>query len=114
MTTNRQSQLPFSPSLDPIAMQAAAMEAAALLKALANESRLIILCHLSQGECSVGDLQAELALSQSALSQHLARLRRDGLVRDRRHARNIFYSLSPGPAEALLEVLDRLYCKGDS
>lgn len=114
MATNRQSQLPFSPSLDPAAMQAAATETAALLKALGNESRLVILCHLSQGECSVGDLQAELPLSQSALSQHLARLRRDGLVRDRRHARNIFYSLSPGPAEELLEVLYRLYCKGDS
>lgn len=111
MATSRQSQLPFSPALNPVAMQAAASDATALLKTLANESRLIILCHLSQGERSVGDLQAELPLSQSALSQHLARLRRDGLVRDRRHARNIFYSLTPGPAESLLETLGQLFCE---
>lgn len=112
MSQIRQSELPFSPTLDPAEMQAAAAEASALLKALANESRLMILCHLSQGESSVGELQSELPLSQSALSQHLARLRRDGLVSDRRQARNIFYSLTPGPAEAVLETLYSIYCNG--
>ena len=113
MARSRQSELPFSPSLNPAEMQNAASEASALLKALANESRLMILCHLSQGESSVGELQSQLPLSQSALSQHLARLRRDGLVSDRRQARNIYYSLTPGPAESVLETLYGLYCEGN-
>lgn len=111
MVRNRQPELPFSPELNPEEMRAAASDAVSLLKAIANESRLMILCHLTQGESSVGDLQSQLSLSQSALSQHLARLRRDGLVSDRRKAQNIFYSLSSGPAEAVLESLHQIYCE---
>ena len=111
MLANRQPDLPFTAQLDPAAMKSAAVEASALLRALANESRLIILCQLSQGECSVGQLQAELPLSQSALSQHLARLRRDGLIEARRESRNIFYSLSPGPVETVLESLYNSFCE---
>lgn len=112
MAPSRSSQadLPFTPQLDPLAMQSAAGEAARLLRALGNESRLIILCHLSQGECSVGELQALLPLTQSALSQHLARLRAEKLVSHRRESRNIFYALAPGPAERLLESLYDMYC----
>jgi DNA-binding transcriptional ArsR family regulator len=112
MTKRRvtQSELQFAPRLDPTAMITAAGEATRLLKAIGNESRLIILCRLSQGECSVSDLRDVLPLTQSALSQHLARLRKEGLVYNRRESRNIFYSLAPGPAEGLLEALFMIYC----
>lgn len=62
-----------------------------LLKALSNEKRLMVICALYQGEKSVGELEEIVGLSQSALSQHLARLRRDGLVNTRRHAQTIYY-----------------------
>ena len=67
-------------------LQAKAREAGALLKAMGNERRLLILCQLAGGEKSVGELEEAIDLSQSALSQHLARLRKDGLVRTRRKA----------------------------
>ncbi len=105
-----QADLPFTPKLDPQAMKGVAGDATRLLKAIGNESRLIILCHLSQGECSVSELHSLLPLTQSALSQHLSRLRAEGLVSDRRESRNIFYSLTPGPAERLLESLHTIYC----
>ncbi len=76
--------------------------AAALLKAMGNERRLCILLHLSRGEKSVGEMEELVGLSQSALSQHLAILRQEGLVRTRRQAQTIFYSLK---GEAPLEVL---------
>lgn len=82
-----------------------------LLKALANESRLMVLCLLSEGEHSVGELNAELDLSQSALSQHLAVLRSDGLVTTRRDAQTIYYGLAEGPARMLIATLHRIYCE---
>lgn len=85
-------------------------EAVKLLKGLSNERRLAILCALSEAERSVTELASFVDLSQSALSQHLARLRRDGLVRARRDAQNIFYSLNGGNVEAILQTLHRLYC----
>ena len=75
------------------AMRSHSAEAARLLKALGNEKRLMVLCLLAQGERSVGDLNARVDLSQSALSQHLAVLRNDGLVRARRETQTIYYSL---------------------
>jgi DNA-binding transcriptional ArsR family regulator len=87
-------------------------EAARLLKALANEKRLLILCTLSQGERSVGDLNQDINLSQSALSQHLAVLRTDGLVRTRREAQTIYYSVVEGPALAVIQTLYQEYCQG--
>lgn len=111
MIATNQPELPFKPQVDPAKMRASASEAAALLKAIANENRLIILCQLSQAECSVNQLNDQLPLSQSALSQHLARLRRDGLVRDRREGNQVFYSLMPGPVETLLETLYQLFCE---
>lgn len=91
-------------------MRAHASDAARLLKALANEKRLMLLCLLVEGERSVGELNARVALSQSALSQHLAVLREDGLVNTRREAQTIFYSLVPGPAERIIATLHDIYC----
>ncbi|WP_326539062.1 ArsR/SmtB family transcription factor [Pseudorhodoferax sp.] len=98
------------PAFDLDAMQAHAGEAARLLKALANERRLQVLCLLAGGERSVGDLNGLLDLSQSALSQHLAVLREEGLVQTRREAQTIHYSLAPGPAAAVMHTLHGIYC----
>lgn len=98
------------PAIDPEAMRRHAGDAALLLKALGNEKRLQLLCLLADGERSVGELNARLDLSQSALSQHLALLRRDGLVASRREAQAVYYSLSPGPAARILETLHGIYC----
>ncbi|HET6805514.1 MAG TPA: metalloregulator ArsR/SmtB family transcription factor [Frateuria sp.] len=96
---------------DLSAMHARADEAARLLKALGNPQRLRMLCLLVEGERSVGQLHEALpALSQSALSQHLARLREDGLVSTRREAQSIHYALEPGPAQAVIEALHDAYC----
>lgn len=87
-----------------------ARKASTLLKAMSNERRLMILCHLSKGERTVGELEELVQLSQSALSQHLARLRRDKLVRTRRNAQNIYYSLAGEEARAVMATLYSLYC----
>lgn len=86
----------------------------ALLKSMANEWRLLILCHLATGELSVGDLRKLIGLSQSALSQHLAILRRERLVTTRRAAQSIFYSLSSGEVEAVIGTLHDLYWRDRS
>jgi DNA-binding transcriptional ArsR family regulator len=80
------------------------------LRTLGNEHRLLILCTLLEGERSVGDLVEKIGLSQSALSQHLARLRRDGLVRTRRSSQTIYYRVSGAEAPAVLATLHSLYC----
>lgn len=97
-----------APSLEQ--MQRHAGDAAGLMKALGNESRLMILCSLTEGEASVGELNKRIALSQSALSQQLARLRRAGLVTTRRDSQTIFYSLCPGPVERVIQLLHDIYC----
>lgn len=84
--------------------------AAALLKSMANEHRLAILCRLATGERSVSELVDAVGLSQSALSQHLARLRRDKLVATRRSAQNIYYSLHGDEAKRVMGTLHDLYC----
>ncbi|MCK6264866.1 metalloregulator ArsR/SmtB family transcription factor [Vibrio sp. ZSDE26] len=86
-------------------------KAVVLLKAMANEKRLQILCLLHTNELSVGDLGSQLALSQSALSQHLAWLRRDGLVVTRKEAQTVYYSLSSNEVKAMIQLLYRLYCE---
>ncbi len=91
-------------------MRAHAGDAARLLRALANDKRLMLLCLLVEGERSVGDLNARLALSQPALSQHLKVLRDEGLVDTRRDAQSILYSLVPGPAQRILQTLHDVYC----
>ena len=91
-------------------MQAYASDAAGLMKALGNESRLMILCVLAEGERSVSDLNTIVPLSQSALSQQLARLRQEGLVKTRRESQTIFYSLEDGPADRVITLLHEIYC----
>lgn len=98
------------PPLNAERMREHAGDAAQLLKALANEKRLTILCLLVEAERSVGELNALLDLSQSALSQHLAILRDDGLVETRREAQSILYSIAPGPAQRVLQALHAIYC----
>ena len=98
------------PTIDPEAMRVHAADAAQLLRALGNEKRLMLLCLLVEGERSVGELNARLDLSQSALSQHLALLRKDGLVTTRRKAQSIYYSLAPGPAQRIIATLHGIYC----
>lgn len=85
-------------------------EAATMLRALANQQRLLILCHLATGEMSVSALHGRMDLSQSALSQHLARLREEGLVANRRQAQTLFYRVADERALRLLSVLHELYC----
>ncbi len=98
------------PAFDGEAMRSHASEAARVLKALANEKRLLLLCQLVEGERSVGELNAGVDLSQSALSQHLAILRADGMVTTRREAQTIYYALADGPAQRILETLHGIYC----
>ncbi|MBC8269704.1 MAG: helix-turn-helix transcriptional regulator [Rhodospirillaceae bacterium] len=87
-----------------------ARRASTLLKSMSNQHRLMILCQLVPGEKCVGELEKIVGLSQSALSQHLARLRRDNLVSTRREAQTIHYSLSGEEASAVIETLYGLYC----
>jgi DNA-binding transcriptional ArsR family regulator len=96
--------------MDSRELQPLAREASGLLKTLGNEHRLMILCTLLEGERSVGDLVDKIGLSQSALSQHLARLRRDGLVCTRRASQTIFYRVVGIEAPAVLATLHKLYC----
>lgn len=86
-------------------------EVATLLKALSNEKRLTIVCNLKKGELSVGALEDIVGLSQSALSQHLARLRRDGIVKTRRDAQTIFYSIKDDATKQILFLLEELFSK---
>ena len=91
-------------------MQASAGEAEELLKAIANRHRLMILCRLIDGERSVGELADLVSLRVSTMSQHLALLRRDGLVSARRDGQTIWYAISSTPARKLLETLYNIYC----
>jgi DNA-binding transcriptional ArsR family regulator len=86
-------------------------DAAQLLKMLANEKRLLILCFLAvRGEMTVGELVGVVKLSQSALSQHLAKLRADGLVEFRRASQTLHYRVADERALRLLQVLKEIYC----
>jgi ArsR family transcriptional regulator, virulence genes transcriptional regulator len=87
-----------------------AEQAECFLKALGNRHRLMILCELSKGECQVSELLHRLDLGQSALSQHLARLRRDKLVETRRESQAIFYSLANEKVTRMISLLDELFC----
>lgn len=100
---------PIAPEM-AAAMAAQAEAAAELLKTLGNPQRLRILCLLVEGELSVGEINAQVPLSQSALSQHLAVLREQALVETRREAQTIFYTVADGPARALLATLHDWYC----
>ncbi len=101
---------PVSLKIDLATMEEHADEATVLLKALANKNRLMILCLLSEGELSVGELQAQLPLGQSALSQHLAVLRNDELVQTRRESQTIYYTLADTRSARIIELLHDMYC----
>ncbi|MFN0301680.1 MAG: ArsR/SmtB family transcription factor [Burkholderiales bacterium] len=96
--------------LDADALRANSVRAAALLKAMSNPARLIVLCQLAEGEKSVGDLEQIVGLSQSGLSQHLAVLRHERIVATRRVAQTIFYSLAGNEARAIMDTLFELFC----
>ncbi|HIF9189530.1 TPA: ArsR/SmtB family transcription factor [Photobacterium damselae] len=91
-------------------MEQNAAQAVTLLKAMANERRLFILCYLLDGEMSVGIMSEKLGLSQSALSQHLAWLRRDGLVDTRKEAQTVYYFLSSLEVKQMITLLHSMYC----
>ena len=93
-------------------MEHQAEQAESFLKALANRHRLMILCKLHESELSVGEILIDSELSQSALSQHLARLRADGLVQTRRESQTIFYSLADANVVRMIALLYDIYCGG--
>ena len=92
-------------------MRKNASAAAALLRAISHEARLLVLCELVNGERSAGELVECSGLSQSALSQHLAKLREEGLVATRREAQVIHYCIADQRAQRLLRVLHDIYCR---
>jgi DNA-binding transcriptional ArsR family regulator len=94
-------------------MANSANRASALMKTLGHKDRLMILCHLADGEKSVGQIAELLQIPQSPLSQHLSRMRKEGLVETRREAQTIFYSLKSGEAARIVEVLYELFCASD-
>ena len=91
-------------------MERAADQASDLLKALSNRHRLLIICQLIDGERSVGELAEFLNLRDSTVSQHLALLRKDGLVAARRDAQTIYYSIASAPAREVLKTLYQVFC----
>ncbi|MES2324289.1 MAG: metalloregulator ArsR/SmtB family transcription factor [Pseudomonadota bacterium] len=97
-------------AMDADAMQGAAMQACALLKVLANPDRMMLLCQLSQGEHCVADLASALGIGQPTLSQQLAVLRDEKLVRTRREGKQIFYGIASAEALAVLQLMYALYC----
>lgn len=92
-------------------MQESAAMASEFLSNLANEKRLLTLCQLMEAECSVGELAEAVGLSQSALSQHLTRLRNDGLVDTRREGQTIHYRIADPRVKKLIRVLYDTFCK---
>lgn len=111
---NLRSAVPEAGGMRPAEMRRLAKNASKacdLLGAMASPARLMILCQLAEGEKSVGELQPAVGLSQSALSQHLAVLRRKQIVRTRRDGQLIYYSLASGQAASLMETLHEQFCK---
>lgn len=102
------------PDLDLSEIRANANRAANLLKSMGNPSRLMVLCQLTTGEKSVGELERAVPMSQSALSQHLALLRMRNLVKTRRSGQSIYYSLAGVEASSILATLYGLFCAKSS
>ncbi len=103
----------FDGEFDLEQMSAAADKASALMRTLGHKGRLMVLCQLASSEKSVGELSESLGIPQSPLSQHLARMRKEGLVKTRREAQTIFYSLQADDAGKIIECLYGLYCAPD-
>ena len=107
---NRKYVAPMTLMIDPQRMKKSSAEAAELLAAMANANRLLILCHLSNGELPVLELADRVGMSQSALSQQLAKLRALKLVTTRREGRAIKYRVASPEVERLLQTLYDMYC----
>ena len=101
---------PVHPVIDPELLRAAAAQAVGVLKLLANEDRLLLLCQLSQGERCVSELEQQLGIRQPTLSQQLGVLRGEGAVNTRREGKNIYYSVASPATLEILALLYRLYC----
>jgi ArsR family transcriptional regulator, virulence genes transcriptional regulator len=99
-----------STAIDPGEMAKAAAQASELMKTLGHKDRLMVLCHLVEGEKSVGELAQLLNIPQSPLSQHLARMRQESLVRTRREAQTIYYSIDSPEAEQIIQVIHDIFC----
>lgn len=97
-------------TINPDAMRAAVDQASELMKALSNQHRLLILCHLIDGEKSVGQLAEFLGIRDSTVSQHLALLRRDGIIANRRDGQTIWYRIDADIAREVVSVLYAHYC----
>mgnify|MGYP001604029426 FL=1 len=96
--------------IDAARMATAAGKASELMKTLGHKDRLMVLCHLTSGEKSVGELAGLLDIPQSPLSQHLARMRKEELVTTRREAQTIFYSIASPEAARMVKLMHELYC----
>ena len=110
-TAPTRTQAKTFPRIDNARMAAQATRATQFLKTFANPHRLLILCHLLDEECTVSALQVQLGMPQAHLSQQLARLRRDGLVKVRRESKHMFYRINSGDARELLAALYHLFCE---
>lgn len=111
MTDPNQTSIPPEAIKD---MSESAADAAAYLKTLAHEGRLMILCHLGSGEKSVGELEELLSMRQAAVSQMLARLREEGLVTTRRDGKTIYYTLAGTHTQQVIGLLHSLFCPVDA
>lgn len=100
----------LSDDFDLDTMKKSAKQASALMKTLGHQGRLMVLCQLATGEKSVGELSRLLGIAQSPLSQHLSRMRSEGLVVPRRSAQTVYYSLDSDEAGKLIECIYSLYC----
>ena len=96
--------------INPQKMASAAQKASELMKTLGHKDRLMVLCHLISGEKSVGELAGLLEIPQSPLSQHLARMRKESLVRTRREAQTIYYTIDSVEAARFVALMHELYC----
>lgn len=105
-----QKQMKADVQINPRKMAKAAQKASELMKTLGHKDRLMVLCHLTSGEKSVGELADLLEIPQSPLSQHLARMRKESLVTTRREAQTIFYSIASGEAGRIVALMHELYC----
>ncbi len=98
------------PVINPELLRSGAAQAVGVLKTLANEDRLMLMCQLSQGEHCVSELEEELGIAQPTLSQQLGVLRNEGVVTTRRQGKSIYYSVADARTLEILVLLHRLYC----
>jgi len=111
--TNLEAMMLDFESADMDAMGKNAQAATDFLKAIAHEGRLMILCRLANGECSVQEFEDMLSARQAAVSQQLSRLRLEGLVKNRRDGKSVYYSLADERAQKLIPILYEMFCADD-